>query len=298
MSVSIGLSVFSGLGGQTVPYLDSVADRFESIWLPDHLMTNEAGVMEGWTVLSYCLARYPEKTVGHQVLCNQFRSPALLAKMAATAQVLSRGRMVLGLGAGWHAGEASSYGIPFPGAEERFDRLIEAVGLIRRLWQGDPITFDGDFYRLEEAECLPVPDPVPPVMIGAAGERHGLRAVAECADWWNYIFRSAGEYREKRDSLRRHCERIGRELNEILNVLGTQILIGETEEEVRRLRERDDVRSVETNGIAGTPEQIFDQLARAIDQGAGMVIVGFADSPSPTGAELFSETVMARLTDA
>lgn len=295
MSVPIGLSVFSGLGSQTLPYLDSVADRFESLWLPDHLMTNEEGVMEGWTLLSYCLSRYPDKTVGHQVLCNEFRNPALLAKMAATAQVLSRGRMVLGLGAGWHAGEASSYGIPFPGAKERFDRLIEAVDLIRRLWQGNPVTFDGDWYQLEDAQCLPAPEPSPPVMIGASGDKHGLRAVAARADWWNHIFRSAEEYGEKRQVLGSHCERIERDPDEIVNVLGTQILIGESKDHVRRLQERDDVRTVERNGIAGTPEQIFDELARAIDQGADMVIAGFADSPDASGAELFSETVMGRL---
>lgn len=296
MSVPIGLSVFSGLGGQTLPYLDYTADRFESLWLPDHLMTNEEGVMEGWTLLSYCLARYPDKTVGHQVLCNEFRNPALLAKMASTAQVLSGGRMVLGLGAGWHAGEALSYGLPFPPAEERFDRLIESVELIRLLWQGNPVTFDGEFYRLERAECLPAPEPQPPVMIGASGERHGLRAVAACADWWNHIFRSADEYQGKRESLRRHCERLGRDPGEIVHVLGTQILIAETEEDVRRLQEREDVRAVDRNGIAGTPEQILDELARAIDRGAGMVIAGFADSPDPSGAHLFTETVMERLT--
>ena len=293
--VDVGLSVFSGLGAETVPYLDFCAGDFDSIWLPDHLQTNVEGVMEGWTLLSFCAGRYPGKTVGHQVLCNQFREPAVLAKMATTAQVLTGGRFVLGIGAGWHQGEADAYGLDFPGFAERIDRLIEAIALIRKLWAGKPIYHSGRFYETRGAVCLPSPASPPPVMVGASGERHGLRAVATSADWWNHIFRSTDEYSAKVATLRRHCEDLGRDPAEIRQVLGTQISIAETDSELRRMISSGNVRSVDRNGISGTPDRVYAQLAEAIDAGASMVIAGFADSPSTVGTKLFVEQVLPRL---
>lgn len=293
--VEVGISVYSGLGDETIHYLDSVAGSFDSIWLPDHLQSNAEGVMEGWTLLSYCLARYPRHLVGHQVLCNEFRNPALLAKMMATAQVLSSGSAVLGIGAGWHAAEAAAYGISFPPTGTRVDRLIEAVGLMRALWRGGRVDFEGDFYRVEGAECLPVPEPMPPVMIGASGERHGLRAVAARADWWNLIFKSLDEYRHKEQVLVEHCRRLGRDPAEIRRVLCTQLVVGETESEVSRLLDRDGIRSVERNGLAGTPQQIVDIFSEAVDAGVDMVIVGFADTPGSDMTELFVEQVVGSI---
>lgn len=295
--IEVGISVYSGLGDRTIPYLDEAVEAFDSIWLPDHLQSNGEGVIEGWTLLSFCLARFPKHVVGHQVLCNEFRSPAVLAKMMATAQVLSSGRTVLGIGAGWHAAEASAYGIPFPSTETRVERLIEAIALMRRLWSGDRIDFEGRFYRLDGAECLPVPEPMPPVMIGASGERHGLKAVAARADWWNLIFTSIQEHRQKEQVLVEYCERLGRDPSEIRRVLCAQLVIGETESDVKQLVRRDDVRSVERNGLAGTPQQITDALGGAIDAGVDMVILGFADSPRTDGTQLFVEEVLGNLGD-
>lgn len=272
-----------------------MSDAFDSIWLPDHLQSNVDGVMEGWTLLSYCLARYPEHLVGHQVLCNEFRNPALLAKMMATAQVLSSGRAVLGIGAGWHAAEAAAYGMSFPPTGTRVERLIEAVGLMRALWGGGPVDFEGDFYRLEGAECLPTPDPVPSVMIGASGERHGLRAVAARADWWNLIFRSLDEYRHKERVLVEHCRGLGRDPAEMRRVLCAQLVVGETESEVSRLLDRNDVRPVDQNGFAGTPQQIIDIFGEAADAGVDMIIVGFADSPRTDFTELFVDEVLGAI---
>lgn len=295
MTVSVGLSVYSGLGAATVPYLDATIDGFDSVWLPDHLQSNAEGVMEGWTLLAYCLARYPQKTAGHQVLCNEFRHPAVLAKMVATAQVVSEGRVVLGIGAGWHGDEAAAYGIPFPDTKTRVDRLIEAVAIMRAMWTRETTSYEGEFYAVDNAQCSPRPEPVPSVMIGASGEKHGLRAVASSADWWNFIFQSPEAYAAKKSSLNEHCERIGRDPSEVRQVIGTQLLIGETAADVRRLQQRADIRSVDKNGIAGTPDQVFERLAAAVELGADLVIVGFADSPHTAGAELFVESVLGRL---
>ena len=291
----VGLSVYSGLGASTIEYLDAVAAPFESLWFPDHLQSNVGGVMEGWSLFTYALARYPNKICGHQVLCNEFRHPALLAKMVATAQVLSEGRVVLGIGAGWHRDEAAAFDITFPDTPTRVERLIEAIALMRSLFTGASVTITGDHYSVTDAEIVPSPDPIPPVMVGGSGERHALRAVATSADWWNHIYQDVETFNHKRGVLDRHCQEIGRDPREVASVIGTQVLIGESERQLRQLRDRDDVRSVDRNGISGTPEQVTDTLLEGIEAGAARVIVGFADSPRTDGTEIFVDAVLPRL---
>ena len=295
MSVSVGLSVWSGLGEATIRYLDAVAAPYDSLWFPDHLQTNAVGVMEGWTMLAFCLARYPDKVCGHQVLCNEFRPPSVLAKMAASAHVMSGGRVVLGIGAGWHREEALAYGLDFPTTRERVARMSESIGLIRLLWRGEPVTFTGDHYRLDHAECLPVADTPPPIMIGGSGEKYLLAAVAAHADRWNYIFQDPAEFARKLAVLDRHCELIGRDRAEIEPVLGTQLLVAESTAELARLQADGRVRPVARNGIAGTVSEVTDVLGRALSAGARRVIVGFADSPRTDGAELFAREVLPAL---
>src|SRR2546428_443193 len=131
MAVPVGLNVWSRLVEATFPYLDRTAAPFDSLWLPDHLQYAGHNVAEGWSLLAWTLARYPDKLCGHEVLCNSFRNPAHLAKMAATLQALSGGRLVLGIGAGWNEEEYRAYGWPFPPARVRIAPLAEAIELVR-----------------------------------------------------------------------------------------------------------------------------------------------------------------------
>src|SRR2546422_1327801 len=108
MAVPVGLNVWSRLVEATFPYLDRTAAPFDSLWLPDHVQYAGHNVAEGWSLLAWTLARYPDKLCGHEVLCNSFRNPAHLAKMAATLQALSGGRLVLGIGAGWNEEDRKS----------------------------------------------------------------------------------------------------------------------------------------------------------------------------------------------
>ena len=105
MNTPIGINIWSRLVEKTFAYLDQVAAPFESLWFPDHVQYANNTVAEGWSLLAFAMARYPGKRCGHEVLCNSFRNPAHLAKMAATMQALSGGRLVLGIGAGWNAEE-------------------------------------------------------------------------------------------------------------------------------------------------------------------------------------------------
>lgn len=296
MPVPVGLNIFSGLVEQTTPYLDATVAPFESIWYPDHVQYNARRVAEGWTLMVYGLARYEDKYCGHQVLCNSFRNPAHLAKMAATAQHLSGGRFILGIGAGWNEEEYLAYGWPFPKPRVRIAEMVEAIQICRALWRGGPVVFKGEHYTIDGAHCEPLPDPLPPVMIGGSGEKYLLRAVAAEADWWNYIYQTTEAYAHKQAVLQEHCRAVGRDYDEIVQVTASQILIAPTEAELARLQEDPDVRPVSANGIAGTPAQVTERLLAAIEQGAQRVNVSFADSPRTTGTQLFIEEVLPHLT--
>jgi alkanesulfonate monooxygenase SsuD/methylene tetrahydromethanopterin reductase-like flavin-dependent oxidoreductase (luciferase family) len=163
------------------------------------------------------------------------------------------------------------------------------------MWSNTPVTFNGKHYQLQGAYCEPRPEPAPPIMVGGAGEKFLLRVVAEHADWWNYIYQTPEAYAHKQNVLKEHCAAVGRDYDEILQVIAPAILIGETEADVRRMQESDKVRSVSSNGIAGTPEQVTEALHAAIRMGAKRVNVSFADSPSVDGTLLFTERVLPHI---
>jgi alkanesulfonate monooxygenase SsuD/methylene tetrahydromethanopterin reductase-like flavin-dependent oxidoreductase (luciferase family) len=295
MSIPVGLNVWSRLVEDTFPYLDRAAGPFDSLWFPDHVQYNGHKVAEGWTLLSYALARYSDKLCGHEVLCNSFRNPAHLAKMAATAQAVSGGRLILGIGAGWNEEEYVAYSWPYPSARVRIAQLAEAIQLIRTMWRETPANFQGKHYQIANAYCEPRPNPMPPVMVGGSGEKYLLRVVAEHADWWNYGFRGRDAYAQKQEVLKEHCRAVGRDYEEITQVLRAGILIAENEKELRRLQARPDVRPMGGDGIVGAPAQVTEQLLGAIEQGAGRLTVHFADSPRLEGTYLFAGTVLPHL---
>lgn len=295
MSLLIGLNVWSRLVEHTFPYLDQAADGFDSLWFPDHVQYADHKVAEGWSLLAYALARYPDKLCGHAVLCNNFRNPALVAKMAATLQAISGGRLVLGLGAGWNREEYDAYGWPFPSTRVRIEQLDEAVELIRAMWRGSPASYQGKHYRIENAYCEPRPTIEPPIMIGGSGERFLLRVVARRAHWWNYLYLDRDTYRHKQDVLARHCREVGRDYAEIRQAIHCGVLIAPSEREVAALRARSDIRPLSDDTIVGTPEQVADRLLAAVEQGARGVIVHFCDAPSPNGTRLFADAVIPRL---
>ena len=293
--VPVGLNVWSRLVETTFPYFDQVVAPFDSLWMPDHVQYNGHKVAEGWTLLVWALARYPDKLVGHEVLCNSFRNPAHTAKMVATAQALSGGRAILGIGAGWNDEEYLAYGWPLPSMRVRIAQLAEAIQLIRRMWTDVPASYEGEHYRIANARCEPRPSPIPPVMVGGHGERYLLRVVAEHADWWNYGFRDLPLYAHKQEVLKAHCRAVGRDYDAIVQVLRVGILIAETEAEVERLKNAPGVRPMTDIRLAGTPAQVTETLQAIVKQGAHRLTVNFADAPRPDGTRLFAEKVLQNL---
>lgn len=167
------------------------AAGFDSLWIDDHLLCDEgppeAPKLEGWTVAAALAPLTSRATIGHLVTANTFRNPGLLAKMTVTLDQLSAGRAVLGIGGGWFEREHDAFGLEFgAGFGERLDRLAEAVGLIRRLLDGERVTHDGRFYRFQDALCEPRPLQAHlPILIGGSGPKKTLPLVARVADMWN-----------------------------------------------------------------------------------------------------------------
>lgn len=197
-------------------------DAFEHAWLFDHFAPIQGDVagpcLEGWTVLAAFAALTKRLRLGLMVTGNTYRHPAVLAKIAATVDVISNGRLDFGIGAGWNEYEHASMGIPLYKPGERIRRLDEACDIIRRLFTEPTVDVDGRYYQLKDArsEPKPVQKPYPPFVIGGGGEQLTLRVVAKHADIWNSTSGSVDEFRHKVDVLHQHCAEIGRDPGEIV----------------------------------------------------------------------------------
>jgi alkanesulfonate monooxygenase SsuD/methylene tetrahydromethanopterin reductase-like flavin-dependent oxidoreductase (luciferase family) len=193
---------------------------FDSGWIFDHFVAlgeGGGGSHEAFVTLAALAARTKRLQLGHLVLGNTYRHPALTAKSGATMDHVSGGRFVLGLGAGWHEEEHAMYGMTLPPIGERITMLESATRLIKALWQSPSgVTLDAPPYSFRDAVCNPPPltPGGPPIWLGSQGLVRGLRITAELADGWNQTG-DPGSFVEKRDALLRHCEAVGRDPGEI-----------------------------------------------------------------------------------
>jgi F420-dependent oxidoreductase-like protein len=198
-------------------------DIFESAWNFDHFypilgMDSHGPCLEGWTMLAAMAQATRRIRIGCLVTGVVYRHPAVLANMAATVDIVSDGRLELGLGAGWNEEECGAYGIELGSLRERFDRFDEAVEVIVSLLSKQTTTFDGSYFQLREAWCEPKPvqRPHPPIVIGGTGERRTLRTTARWAQHWNFPGGPVELWQRKRDVLHEHCAAIGRDPSEIV----------------------------------------------------------------------------------
>jgi alkanesulfonate monooxygenase SsuD/methylene tetrahydromethanopterin reductase-like flavin-dependent oxidoreductase (luciferase family) len=265
------------------------APAFDSVWISDHLMTEDRFRLECWTELTWIAARFPEPLLGTIVLANSYRHPALLAKMAASLQYLSGGRFILGYGAGWMEDEYRAYGFDFPSARTRIEQMVEGIDVIRALWTGGPVDYAGDHYRLTEAMAVPVPDPLPPIMIGGDGERVTLRAVATHADWWNAVSRPMDALRRKIDILDEHCSTVGRDPSSIVRTI-TFVAFLDTDGAAARRAAGPRLVGDEV-AFAGEPGAMVDHLAALAELGFEHVQLVFPRFPDTSDIELFLERV-------
>jgi F420-dependent oxidoreductase-like protein len=268
--------IFTSMGNQTWPgVLDLWRHLEKTGWdvacVTDHFLPNtkerEGAMLESWSTLSALAALVPRMRVGTIVLGNTYRHPAVVAKMAAQVDIISGGRLVLGLGAGWQQNEHEAYGIPFYTMRERLERLDEACQVIRSLWTERRSNFKGRYYQLSDAplDPKPVQQPNPELMIGGGGEKVTLRIVAKHADHWN-VWGGPLVLARKGAILDQHCAAVGRDTKTLKRSGNMSLLITDKKEEVDHLadtiakrmgRHAADARDT---CLAGTPEQIRDQL--------------------------------------
>jgi alkanesulfonate monooxygenase SsuD/methylene tetrahydromethanopterin reductase-like flavin-dependent oxidoreductase (luciferase family) len=277
-------------------YLSEVPPNFTTLWVSDHLMTwvmnqpENADALECWSVMSYLLGTYPHMKVGSGVLCNSFRNPALLAKMAATLADLAPERLILGIGAGWSEVEYKGYGYPFPRAAVRIGQLEEAVQIIKKMWTEDQVTFLGKYYTIHGARCFPRPDPAPPIMIGGSGEQLTLRVVAKYADWWNGHAQSIEHYQHKLNVLERHCNNVGRDYESIIKTIEGFVAIASNRNTAKKIAQRG-----RQAHFCGTPNDIIAQVQEYLNLGIKHFMLRFLDQPHSDGLKLFAEQVIPSL---
>jgi F420-dependent oxidoreductase-like protein len=264
---------------------------FNSIYAYDHLIPHyrddiEKNIFECFTLLSYIAAITNKIKIGQIVACNSYRNPSLLAKMLSTLDVISNGRIELGIGAGWYEQEYIAYGYDFPPDTSRIKQLDESLCIIKAMWTAKKASFEGKYYAIKEAICNPKPiqKPHPVIMVGGQGERYLLKTVAKHADRYNLFFGSSDQMKRKISILKEYCNSIGRDNNEIQYSVVLPCLIGESEDEVyqdlKKYKRKDKTLEQYLQYLAGgvttgTPERIIRGLNEYIDVGVTHFIMHF-----------------------
>ena len=244
---------------------------WDGLWLADHFMPNAEDVStpwpEAWTTLSALAAVVPRIRMGTLVTGNTYRHPAVLAKMAATADHISGGRVVLGLGSGWQENEHEMYGIPFYTVNNRLQRLEEACQVIKALFSEESVNFDGKFYQLKNAPLQPKPkqDNLP-LLIGGGGEKVTLKITAKYADEWN-VWGTVETMINKMKILDQHCEDAGRNPADIQRSAVALMFLTDDEKFAQKMN------AGEQAAIAGNLNQIQDIVAAYHAAGVDELIV-------------------------
>ena len=247
---------------------------YDSIWLDDHLMYGKNPIFECWTTLSALASLTAKIRLGTMVLCNSYRNPALLAKMTATLDVISNGRLEFGIGAGVQKNEHEAYGIPFPKPSERIERMKEAVEIIKKLWAEENANYQGKYYTVNNAVCLPKPlqTPHPPITIGGSGEKLTMKVVAQHADRydWGYV-PSLEQYKHKLKILENYCNAVNRDFQEIEKSCWLE------------------------GQILSTPDKCKQKIRQYASLGATYVMLFFGDLPHLEGVRVFAKTVVEQM---
>jgi alkanesulfonate monooxygenase SsuD/methylene tetrahydromethanopterin reductase-like flavin-dependent oxidoreductase (luciferase family) len=281
--------------------LEFEALGFHSLWLNDHLYgipVPTIPILEAWTTLSAVGGITSRPELGLLVSPPGFRNPALFAKMAATLDHITAGRVIVGLGAGWFAQEFEGYGFPFPPARERLQQLRETITIMKRMWTEETPTFMGKHFRVESVICQPRPSRRPPILVGGGGEKVLLAIAAEHADIWNNLAVHQGALAKKIEVLRHHCRKLGRDFDAITLSQQTLVVIGENENDGREKMVKatglygGHLGDIENAGIWGSPDQVVERIHRHIRLGVRHFVIEFFGRDTRAPAKLFAETVM------
>jgi F420-dependent oxidoreductase-like protein len=254
-------------------------------------------ILESWTTISALTQVTSKIKLATLVTGNIYRNPALLAKMAANVDLMSNGRLILGIGAGWFETEANAYDIPFFTVPERGKRLEESVQIIKGMWTNPKgFTFQGKYHKVNNALCLPEPiqKPHPPIIIGGGGEKQTLRIVAKYADACN-LFGGPKGIKAKLDVLKKHCSAVGRDYDEILKTTLTTVVIAENEGDLASA-----LAGVRDPGVSdeqldevvlyGTPDEVAAKIKNLMQAGIQYLIVNFKGGLGNPSSNLLPDT--------
>ena len=294
------------------------AGPFESIWVYDHFHTvpvpTDEATHEAWSLMAAFAAVTDRVRLGQMCTCVGYRNPAYLAKVAATIDVISGGRVEMGIGGGWYEHEWRAYGYGFPGAGARLGMLDEGVQIMRQLWTTGAATLDGAHYQVDGARCHPRPlqDGGIPLWIAGGGEKKTLRIAAQHAQYTNFDG-TPETFRHKSEVLAAHCADLGTDFDAIVRSANYNVIIGATEAEVQDklgwMRSHyepylapdvldSSYRQYASGPLVGTPEQIVERLIAARKLGMTYAITYFVDAAyDRSSIDLFAEQVIPALAD-
>lgn len=282
---------------------------YHSLWIPDHLSWEKNRErLESWTILSALSSITKKIRLGTIVLCNLYRHPGLVAKMASTLDFISNGRLEFGIGACWREIECNNFGIEFPKPKIRLRMLKESVEIIKKLWTQERTTFIGKYYTIKDAYCEPKPvqKPHPPILIGGGGERLTLKIVARYADRSNFGG-PPEDIKRKMDGLRKYSSTLGRDYGSIVKTTNLSVVIAPTNEDYledmkkrylvsgRTDPFREWLKKAELFYVTGTPEKCVEKIKRYVDLGIRLFILRFGRTPETDDMELFAKEVITKI---
>jgi alkanesulfonate monooxygenase SsuD/methylene tetrahydromethanopterin reductase-like flavin-dependent oxidoreductase (luciferase family) len=231
------------------------------------------------------------------VSCAPYREPSLVAKITSNLDVISGGRLIWGIGAGWYENEFRGYGYDFPRPAERIRMLEETVEIVTAMWSEPEVTYEGRHFRLEGAQCDPKPlqSPRPQVLIGGGGEQLTLRVVARLADAANFGGKPH-EFEHKCDVLRAHCADVGRDYDEIQKTWSPEVFVRESEQEIVDAGSRsfwgEPFESWRDGNLVGTPEQVAEKIQAYVALGCTGFYPWCSDYPDTETLHLLAERVI------
>lgn len=279
---------------------------FDSFWVMDHFQqlqiigSSQDPLLEGWTTISVLAGLTTKIKLGTLVTGVIYRHPSVLAKIGATLDVLSKGRLFMGIGAGWNEQESLAYGISstFPSYQERLNRLEEAIRIIRDMWTKEPTSsFFGKYYQVRDAYCNPKPiqKPSPPILVGGGGERRTLKIVAKFADACNLIG-SLETINRKLTVLREHCETVGRDYDSILKTKLCTVIINDdanaAKKRVQEILNGMPEEQIREFAIYGTHEEVYRQIELFERAGIEYIIVNLEPSNEVDSLERFAKEII------
>jgi len=289
--------------------IEAERNDYHSVWVSDHLSREECKERaECWTTLTWLASITEEIRIGSMVLCNLYRHPGLIAKMASTLDILSDGRLEFGIGACWSEDECIDRGMEWPKPSKRLDMLRESVDICKKLWTMKKTTFKGKYYHFQDvySEPKPLQKPHPPIMIGGSGEQITFKIVAEYADKSNF---SGTEkiMKKKMEALENHCKKVGRDYASIEKSMNIGVVIHPTlekyhEDMKRRWKANGSpgrfqkwLEKAEETFITGTPDMCVDELRSYVDLGVSLFVIRFGNIPDLTGLKLFADKVAPKI---